>query len=116
MGFRTLEITRPAEIHMKNGQMHIEQEAGEVAIPLEDISVITCIGPNIRISTMGLIQLTEYGILLQCIDEKYMPKAILTSCESNSRQALVMNKQIELSIGSRDELWRQIIVAKIENQ
>ena len=60
MGFRTLEITRPAEIHMKNGQMHIEQEAGEVAIPLEDISVITCIGPNIRISTMGLIQLTEY--------------------------------------------------------
>ena len=32
------------------------------------------------------------------------------------RQALVMNKQIELSVGRRDELWRQIIVAKIENQ
>lgn len=40
-----------------------------------------------------------------------MPKAILTSCESNSRQALVMNKQIELSIGRRDELWRQIILS-----
>lgn len=116
MGFRSVEITKPSEIHIKNGQMHIEQEVGKVAIPLEDIAVITCFGSNIRISTMGLIKIAEYGIVFQCIDEKYMPRALLTPCESNSRQALVMNKQIELCNERRDELWRQIIISKIENQ
>lgn len=116
MSFRSIEITRPSEIHMKNGQMHIEQEEGEVTIPLEDIAVITCIGANIRISTMAMIQLAENGVVFQCIDQKYMPKAILMPCESNSRQSLVMNRQIELSEDREKELWRQIIIAKIENQ
>ena len=59
MGFRTLEITRPAEIHMKN-----------------------------------------------ICRRRYLPHV-----ESNSRQALVMNKQIELSNLADDliEPWRPMV-------
>lgn len=116
MGFRSVEITKASEIHIKNGQMRIEQEEGIVQIPLEDISVVICLGSNIRISTMGLAKLAEYGIVLQCVDESYMPKAILTSCHSNSKQSLVVHKQIALPENRINEVWRQIVVKKIENQ
>ena len=54
MGWRTIEISNPAELHIKNGQLQIEQESHKVMIPIEDISNIFCIGSGIRISTMAL--------------------------------------------------------------
>ena len=54
MVFRTLEITKPADIHIKNSQLEITQEEGSVFIPLEDLSNIMTIGADIRLSTMDL--------------------------------------------------------------
>ena len=54
MAFRSVEISNPAELHMKNNQLQIEQNERILQIPLEDITQITCIGPDIRISTMAL--------------------------------------------------------------
>ena len=54
MAFRTLEITKPTEIHIKNSQLELTQEDGQVYIPIEDLSVIMTIGSNIRLSTMDL--------------------------------------------------------------
>ena len=42
MGFRTLEIRRPAELHVTMGQLSIEQAEGKVMIPLEDLTTIVC--------------------------------------------------------------------------
>lgn len=37
MGFRTLEISQAAEIHIKEGQLEITSKDGTVYIPLEDL-------------------------------------------------------------------------------
>lgn len=116
MAFRTLEITKESEIHMRNGQMHIIQEEGEIVIPLEDLSVVTCLGANIRISTMGMIQLANHGVVLQCIDEHYIPQALVIPCESNARQSKIMHHQITMPEERVNELWKQIVQAKIKNQ
>ena len=48
MAFRTLEISRPAEVHVCKGQLVVTNEEETFSIPLEDLSTIVCSGPNIR--------------------------------------------------------------------
>lgn len=116
MGFRTLEIRNPAELHVTTGQLTIEQEAGKLTIPLEDLSTIVCIGSNIRLSTLGMSQMARNGITVLMIDNTYKPAAILLPVESNARQALVMHKQIGMDDDFKREIWKNIVRRKIENQ
>ena len=57
MSFRTLEITGPAEVHVRRGQLEITNKDGVVLIPLEDLATIVCSGANIRMSTMAQAQI-----------------------------------------------------------
>ena len=69
MAFRTIEISKPSELHIKKSLLSIEDPVNlenEVLIPLEDIATITCIGNNIRFSSMALNQITANGIMLKC--------------------------------------------------
>ncbi|MCR5662300.1 MAG: hypothetical protein K6G50_09265, partial [bacterium] len=58
MGFRTLEISRPADIHIKEGQMEIASAEGLATVPVEDLNLIMLHGANIRLSSMDLSILT----------------------------------------------------------
>ena len=40
MGFRTLEINKQAEIHIKEGQLEVTTEDGIAIISIEDLSMI----------------------------------------------------------------------------
>ena len=40
MGFRTLEISQAAELHIKNGQLEITSEEGVVLIPIEEQKIL----------------------------------------------------------------------------
>ena len=40
MGFRTVEISRACEIHIKEGQLEISSDEGTVLIPIEDLNQI----------------------------------------------------------------------------
>lgn len=51
MGYRIVEISRPAELHINKGILSIEQKEGMANIPIEDIATIVFQGPAIRIST-----------------------------------------------------------------
>ena len=116
MGFRTIEISRPADIHVKNGQLQVAQDEGEVSIPIEDISQIFCIGPDIRLSTMALSKLAINKVALTTLDEKYLPTAIMLPFEGHARQSQIMHLQVQFDKELREELWRKIIYKKISNQ
>ena len=116
MAFRTIEITRPSELHMKNGQLEIAQEEGTVMIPIEDISQIFCIGPDIRISTMALSKLALHKVALTTLDEKYLPTATVLPFEGHARQSQLMHLQVAYGEEFKQLLWLQIINKKISNQ
>ncbi len=40
MSFRTLEITNPTDIHIKNNQLELTPENRQIYIPIEDIKGI----------------------------------------------------------------------------
>ncbi len=117
MAFRTLEITEPTEMHIRNYQIELTQDGKEsVYIPIEDLATITAIGPNIRLSTMDLTILTQNHVSITTLDEKYLPTAIVLPFEGNSRQSQLIHRQVEMSADSYQCLWYQIIKKKISNQ
>jgi len=141
MSFRTIEITGPAELHVKNGSLVVEKEIKEnnvktdhnsvnkadqkkrkkpeitkLLIPLEDINTIVCMGAGIRISTMAMAQLCRNKISMTILDEKYRPAGFLNVYEANSRQSLTMRRQVFLKEERADNLWRNIVNRKIRNQ
>ena len=138
MSFRTVEITGPAELHVKSGLLIVEKEfkndiaasvgvtaksrkkskpeTTKISIPLEDISTIVCMGAGIRLSTMAMAQICQFKISMMMLDEKYRPAGILTAYEANVKQSLMMRKQVYMKDERADSLWRSIVGKKIQNQ
>lgn len=141
MSFRTVEITGPAELHVKNGSLVIEKEINEekekadhtmasartgkkqrkpvitkLMIPLEDICTVVCMGAGIRISTMAMAHLCRNKISITMLDEKYRPTGFLNAYEANARQSLTMRRQVYLKSERAEILWRMIVNRKIQNQ
>lgn len=116
MGFRTLEISHEAEIHIKEGQLEIETAEGIAYIPIEDISQIMVHGANIRLSTMDLSILSQKKVAVMTLDEKYLPTAIVLPFEGHARQSKLMHAQVNVTDEEQRKLWLQIIKKKIANQ
>lgn len=116
MGFRTLEISQKAELHIKEGQLEITTIEGVVLIPIEDLNQIMAHGSNIRLSTMDLSILTQNKVSIMTLDEKYLPTAIVLPFEGHARQSKLMHAQVNTKEDKYLELWIQIIKQKISNQ
>lgn len=116
MGFRTLEISHAAEIHIKEGQLEITTEEGVAVIPIEDLNQIMVHGANIRLSTMDLSILTQKKVALMTLDDRYLPTAIVLPFERHARQSKLMYAQVNIADEKYLNLWIQIIKQKISNQ
>ena len=116
MGFRTLEISRAAELHIKNGQLEVASAEGTALIPIEDLSQILVHGANIRLSTMDLSILTSNKVAVMTLDEKYLPTAIVLPFEGHSRQSMLMHAQVHTRPQKYLDLWMQLVRQKISNQ
>ena len=116
MGYRTLEISSAAEIHIKGGQLEVSTVEGVVFIPIEDLSQIMVYGAIIRLSTMDLSILTQNKVSLMTLDDKYLPTAMVLPFEGYARQSKMMHAQVKIASSKYLDLWVQIIKKKISNQ
>ncbi|MDO4467505.1 MAG: type II CRISPR-associated endonuclease Cas1, partial [Bacillota bacterium] len=116
MSFRILEITNPAEIHILNHQLEIQSGKNKIYIPIKDLDIVICQGPNIRLSTNDITILAQNKVLLMTLGNNYLPSSMTLSYENNVRQTLVIQKQLTMSQRRKNILWKQIIIRKIENQ
>ncbi len=116
MGFRTLEISHAAEIHIKEGQLEVTTKEGLIRVPIEDLNQIIVHGANIRLSTMDLSILSQNKVTLMTLDDRYLPTAIVLPFEGHARQSKVMHAQVNTLSEKYLELWIQIIKRKISNQ
>ena len=94
MGFRTLEISHAAEIHIKEGQLEITTDDGVAVVPIEDLNQIMVHGANIRLSTMDLSILSQNKVALMTLDDRYLPTAIVLPFEGHARQSKLMHTQV----------------------
>ena len=98
MGFRTLEISHAAEIHIKEGQLEIATDDGIAVVPIEDLNQIMVHGANIRLSTMDLSILSQNKVALMTLDDRYLPTAIVLPFEGHARQSKLMHAQVNIEI------------------
>lgn len=116
MTFRAIELSEQTELHIHNGILDILHGEDHLLIPVSDISIIIASGANIRLSTNDLSVLAENDVLLMTVDRHYYPSSMTLSFVNNSRQSLTMKKQMSMTKRKRNNLWNQIISAKIRNQ
>ena len=116
MQYRIVSIENPAEVHVHDGQLVVMQDKGTATVPLRDISIIVVCGPNIRISTMAQTVIATNRIAMLFLGRNHHPAAMLVPEVGYARQVRVAQMQASVSPRLQSELWRQIIVKKIENQ
>src|SRR5690606_7019689 len=59
---------------------------------------------------------SEYNVVLVICDKKHIPCGMYLPLNRHSRTVKMVRKQIKWNQNDRDELWKQIIKYKIENQ
>ena len=116
VAFRTVEITKPAELHVQNGQLKVQRAETDITIPLEDIHNIICIGANIRLSTLALSKLAENNITLMSLNEHYKPSGLVMPVVANSKQTDILYKQIAMKDALKARLWQSVVKSKVKNQ
>jgi len=117
MGWRTLVITKPSKISIKNDQLQYAPTEGEiVTVPIDDISVIILEVHQVTITSALMSRLTESNIVLFTCDKTHTPNGVFIPFHQHSRYAQVAHKQIAWSEPLKKRTWQKIVSQKIINQ
>ena len=116
MAFRIVSIENPAELHVTNGQLLVEQEDRSVTIPVNDMVMLVVGGAAIRMSTMAQEILADNNVIVLHLGKNHHPAALTIPMVANARQTKVAYDQVGASKELNDLLWQRIITRKIENQ
>lgn len=115
MSWRSLIISHPSKLSLKNNQLCIEQ--GEIwSVPLEDISAIVIESKQVLITESLLSKLCENNTVVYFCDSKHIPNGYLLPYYQHSRQLKVLKEQILLSEPFKKRCWQRIIKQKVINQ
>ncbi|HHT9126825.1 MAG TPA: type II CRISPR-associated endonuclease Cas1 [Candidatus Brocadiia bacterium] len=114
---RTIEISNPARLSLKNQQMVVEREGFEPeTVPIEDMGVLILNHPAISYTQGLLIACSENNVAMILCDRKHLPCAIVLPLESNNLHTRTIAEQIKITEPTRKRLWQVIIQAKIRAQ
>jgi CRISP-associated protein Cas1 len=116
MAWRGVHITKPGRLSLKDGQIVVAQEEGEVRLPLEDIGWIILDEPRLTLTSTLLAACAEQGIALIHTDARHMPISTTLPFHTHHRQAGIAALQLGLSLPFKKRCWQAIVRAKITNQ
>ncbi len=116
MSWRSVVITQPARLTVKQRALMVEQQAGSVRIPLEDIAVLVIDQPQVNLTAQVLTACASQQIAVITVDETHTPTGVLLAHLPHSRALKVMRAQLQISQARKKQLWRAIVQRKILNQ
>lgn len=97
MSFRSVVITNPCNLELKNNNLIIKM-GEEFTIPVEDISVLLIEDISIRITTRLLNKLSENNVMTVICDEKHLPSTIVMPLNTHYKSYKVMKNQLMQSL------------------
>ena len=115
MSWRSLIISRPSKLSLKNNQINIQQDESW-DIPIEDIASIVIESQQVLITEALLSKLCENNTVVYLCDSRHIPNGYLLPYYQHSRQSKILKEQINLSIPFQKRCWQKIIKQKIFNQ
>src|SRR6056297_1614366 len=115
---RTLYFTKPSYLKLKNKQLVVElKESGEQkSVPIEDIGYMLIENQQISLSMPLLEALSLQNVAVIFCNSKHHPQSMLMSLDGNHQQTEIYRQQVAASEPLKKNLWKQTVMAKIENQ
>ncbi len=114
---RTLLFSTPGELTLHLGQLVWAGKDGRsTSAPIEDLGFVVIESPLIRTSAALLTALAEEGASVIFCDQHHMPSASLLPFTGHTLTQKHLQIQVNASDAKCARLWRQVVVAKIENQ
>lgn len=115
MSWRSLIISHPSKLSLKNNQIQIQQE--EVwSMPIEDVSAIVLESQQILLTESLLSKICENNIIVYICDSKHTPNGYILPYFQHSRQLKIIKMQIAMTEPFKKRCWQKIIKQKIFNQ
>lgn len=108
---RSIVISSPARIVLRNSQLIIElkdNEGAKSSIPIEDLSTLIIENQQVEVSIPALNALTAENVGVVLCNSSHVPLTYLAPLESNSLQGERYRQQIEASAPVRKSAWRQL--------
>lgn len=115
---QTLMFTSPVSLSLKDKQIVItfKDNKDTVTRPIEDIGFVVVENPMVSISIPLLNELADNNVSVVFCDKKAMPKTMLMILEGNTTQQESYKYQIEASVPTKKNIWKQLVESKIKNQ
>lgn len=115
---QTLMFTNPVSLSLKDQQMVItfKDNKDTVTRPIEDLGFVIIENPMVSITIPLLNELANHNVSVVFCDKKQMPKTMLMTLDGNSTQQESYKYQIDASIPTKKNVWKQLIESKIKNQ
>ncbi len=116
---RTIYIGNPAYLKLKNNQLVVacpETKELKGTVPIEDMAMLMLDHHQITISTQLINQLMGNGVALIHCDNHHLPNGLMQPLVGHSELTERWRYQLNSSIPLKKQLWKQTVIAKIENQ
>lgn len=116
---RTIYITTPSRISLKNAQLVCTNKDDETDVktaPIEDIGCLIVENQRASLTLPVLNALADNNTSVVICNQRTMPNAILVSLDANTTQSEIIRAQQEASAPLKKVLWKQLVTAKIKNQ
>lgn len=115
MSFRSVIISNPATLNVKNNNLIINN-GEEFKIPIEDISVLVIESIAVKLTSRLLSSLSESSVATVICDEKHLPISIVLPLNVHYKTYKVLKMQFEQSAAFSKRIWQSIIKQKLYNQ
>ena len=116
MGYKSIFITKPCKIHIKNDNLLITQEGVDNLVVLESIASIVIETTRATITTYAISKLAEAGVALLYVDKKYNLNALTLPFHTHSTFSKIVHSQINITKPLKKRLWQMLVKQKILNQ
>jgi len=115
---RTLEISRePAHLSVRDEQLVLKRDGQIVgSVPCEDIGVVLVDHPQTTYTHGALAKLAESDAAVVICGRDHLPAAILLPIADHSQVVWRLDAQLKVSRPLQKQLWKQLVVAKVEAQ
>ncbi len=116
MNWRSVVITKPARLSLKNRAMLVEQESDKASVPLEDIAVLVIDTPQAVLTSHLLSACMDAGVVVITVNAMHTPNGVMMPYLQHSRALKVMRLQMGLSVPAQKRIWQSIVQQKLRNQ
>jgi CRISPR-associated protein Cas1 len=110
-------LSHNLRVRLRSEQICItDSEKGtERTVPLADVAVIVCAARDAEFSSSSLRRMAELNVLLLVCNERFEPCA-LTLPYYRATDTELLRRQVEWTPQWKDQMWRQVVTAKVRNQ